>query len=514
MNYERNGKRQRPITVNLDTKGRESALSLIANMILSPEQVARGMVTRITEQGRYQIRPGMLPLRDMGFERQVLQAMYDMRDEKIPATKENLLKRFAVSDTEAESKLNALLDWRTEDEDVASLAWGLGDWIYSQSQILAAQEVLRIFQSPEGTGDDKYQQAMQIMTAIAPPRTNITVLTGTEMMHEGRANQVERERRLDSSIPVGPSWPWKGLNRRVPNIKTGEITTFLAKSKHGKSTIALLCAEHIAYVLGNEQTGYDVLLLHLETNHHSIYDRIVARKCKVKPAMLRNPTVFRTDVEPFKSKLDAAEKWVADCERTRGRIYYEHCPGIRCGEIDAQIARYKAKAEARGRELVVILDYFQKIDWSEFSQDETKGLNAVAHRLKNIIETQGVFCINLAQFGMDTAYGEKKGAFGGTAINMVSQVVIRVEREDATDTKPLEVNGKQVKDLCGLPMLLHEKGQASSETTFNVIQANDDETGTVPVTMINGYFQITDDKKRWPQEWLLDEQALPTQQRM
>jgi hypothetical protein len=230
--------------------------------------------------------------------------------------------------------------------------------------------------------------------------------------------------------------------------------------------------------------------------------------------MLRNPTVFSLSKEPFKTKYEAAEKWVADCERTRGRIYYEHCPGISCSQIEAQIAQYKAKAEARGRELVVIIDYFQKIDWSELAQDETKGYNAVAARLKDIIETQEVFCINMAQFGLDTSYGEKKGAFGGTNINMVSQNVIRVEREDATDTKPIEVNGKAQKDICGMPMLYHEAKQPSSEATFNVILSNDDETGPVPVTMINGYFQIADDKKRWPQEWLLDEQALPTQQRM
>ncbi len=76
---------------------------------------------------------------------------------------------------------------------------------------------------------------------------------------------------------------------------------------------------------------------------------------------------------------------------------------------------------------------------------------------------------------------------------MYSQVVIRIEREDAESDRPmLDKDGKQATDILGNPIYYHKTGQPASRATFNVILANEDEPGPAPVDFVNGYFMVED----------------------
>jgi hypothetical protein len=274
------------------------------------------------------------------------------------------------------------------------------------------------------------------------------------------------------------------------------MCTWLAKSKHGKSSIVLLLAEHIAHTCADGE-GYDVAVFHLETTAESLADRWIARKCKVKPGALRQPEIFDITREPYKSKYDRAQSEWEHNQKHRGRVSYIHCPGIGPSEFATQVAAMKAQAESRGRELVVILDYYQEMDTSELSQYETTGLNTLATRLKNIAEAKETNCylIVFAQYGIDQEYSSKKAGFGGQKIVQRSQVVIRVERDDATTDYPIlnTKSNEQIRDACNVPMFYHEAGQPDARAWLNVILANDDEAGVVPVIFINGYFECFDD---------------------
>lgn len=57
----------------LDDAGKSKARTIIANMIVTPEQVAEGMISRVREQGKHMLMPDMLPIKTMGFERHLQQ---------------------------------------------------------------------------------------------------------------------------------------------------------------------------------------------------------------------------------------------------------------------------------------------------------------------------------------------------------------------------------------------------------------------------------------------------------
>jgi hypothetical protein len=200
------------------------------------------------------------------------------------------------------------------------------------------------------------------------------------------------------------------------------------------------------------------------------------------------------DQEPWKSKWEAIDNEFKANEKAGKLIWYHHSPGITPSEMKALISADKAKAEALDKELVVILDYYQEVDWSEFGDDSGRALNTGATWLKNLAEALEIYLINFAQFDNNADYNAKKSGFGGQVVIMRSQNVIRIEREDATENARMidAKTGQQVRDGLGQLKFLHETGNPSSQATFNILLSNDDNTGPVPMLFVNGYFDIRD----------------------
>lgn len=489
--------RQRNVYAPLDGERMNTARACIANLIIDHEDQRAGVTSRVADMGSYQIKPEFLPLSTMSFERQTLRAIYALDEDGVAPTPEILLERLRMDFPDAAAKLDQLLGYRTEPPQVTRLAFAVGDWIQAQRGVLAIQEAAKIFAGPEGNYRDKFDEVMKLVATLAPIGTSISTKTAAEMGKAGLQKQIEREDIiLEGKLP-GPNWPWKGLNEKIPALKKGEMTTWLAKSKHGKSTVVLLLAEHMAYALD----GFCVSVIHVETSHDSIQDRLMARKLDVKPASLRIPgdastkkLLISVREEPWKSKYEGVVNQSIANEKAGKFIWYHHSPGITPSEMKALISADKAKAEALGKELVVILDYYQEVDWSEFGDDSGRALNNGATWLKNTAEALGVYFINFAQFDNNSDYNAKKSGFGGQVVIMRSQNVIRIEREDATDTLRMvdPKTGQQVRDGLGQLKFFHEVGNPSSEATFNVLLSNDDNTGPVPIRFVNGYFDITD----------------------
>ncbi len=505
-----NGKRIKSIAVDLDGFRRETAQTIIANLILRDWKEGDGH-TRVPEMGRYKLLPEMLPLATMKFERDTLRALYLLAEENIPATAEKVLKRLKLDYEDAAERLDNLLRMRTVDNDVSGISAALGDWITRQRRILALKTMLEIMESEEGTSDEGYYQATQLWTSVAPIRASISGVDDWERHQEWEKRQIEREKAADAGLPPGPNWPWKGLNDAIPSITRGHLVTWLAKTSHGKTIIAEQLAEHFAYNCGEK--GYDVLFCHLETDRMDLEDRWIGRKLKVPISEIQIAKKFRFREGSVQAKY---EKVIAERERnykTKGRIRYEHCPRISPSEFELLVSKNRGLADARGRELVVIVDYYTEMDWSELSDSEFTGYNALANFLKEVAEVYGVYMIAFAQFDMDGEYSEKKKGYGGQKINHRSQVVIRVERETAEKDFPFiyklvkdpqtgkmtmdigATDGEHMKDTMERPMYFHRKGKPSAEAQFNVLKVSQGETGPIPVLFLNGYFEIYDDTR-------------------
>jgi replicative DNA helicase len=495
--------RRKNLYVPLEGERKEIALSLIANMIVTNEESQRGMWSRINEQAEYRLIPEMIHPSGMAFERTVLRALYTLHSQNMPASFDNILARVRTEHEGSEDKLMALIGYRTEPPDVSSLAFGIGDWIETQKMIIAAEAIVERMKSQEGSVTDKFNEAMQIMESIAPINTQIGSNTAADMFALWENVQHERERRLAAGLSVGPSFPWKSLNKKIANLKAGELCTIMAKSSHGKSVLAVIIAEYMAHVL-----GFDVVFFHLETSSVSIMDRIVSRKLMVQSGALRQPEVFKLSNKAHAAAYEAAKAEYLHLDETKGRIIDVPCAGIAMSGLRTECSKYLAQSQARGKELVGVVDYYQQVDWSELAKNKSEGHNAVANALKNMSETlasarNDFYLIAFAQYGVDTDYGDKKAGHGGQEIVQRSQVVIRVEREQATVDAPMIINkgGKAVQatDLIGVPIFHHQAGDISSDAYLNVTKANDDSQGPVAVKFINAYYEVLDH----PQEKLM-----------
>lgn len=91
-------KRRNIPTVNMDERHLKTARHLIANMVVGPEQAMDGMISRVKEQGIYELKPAYLPVHGFEVERKVLALLYRLSDANIPATYENILQRLELDD--------------------------------------------------------------------------------------------------------------------------------------------------------------------------------------------------------------------------------------------------------------------------------------------------------------------------------------------------------------------------------------------------------------------------------
>lgn len=502
-------KRRNIPAVHMDERHLKTARHLIANMVVAPEELDNGIVSHVKEQGIYELKPDYLPMTGFEIERKVLALLYRLAEANIPATYQNILQRLELDDPDAKPKFDALMEYRHEFPEVFSQAFNIGDWLEYQRLAAALREALII--AERGSEDVRvaYADMLQMITSAAPMGGRQPRITGTDLMRIGLEHQKQLEARLDAGGPAGPNFPWKGMNEKVPALTRGDMMLWIAKSGHGKTSLSTIMAEHWAY-----KQGYDVAYFHLETSPFSIYRRLLARRMLVKPNRLRDGTV-RTDRKPWTTRIAEVDQEIREAEQAMGRIYYLHSPGITPSQLEAQIAEHKALADARGRELIVIVDYYTEIDHTEFgSRSDAEGHNAIADFLKRIAESDATHCymVALAQANIDQDLKAKRTPFNGSKIFMRSQVVVYVEREMSAEySEPwLDEHGNIRRDSLGEEIYFHRQGQPDSKAIFNIVKANDDSTGEVYVRFVNGYFIVRD--RVPPEQEITSNGARPTNQ--
>lgn len=90
----------------------ETIRVLIANMVVTDDDIKRGVDSRWGEQSSYKLNPDYLP-KAMDFERDVVRLMERMHRDGVPATRERLLMSLKLSyGDKAEKRFDELYAWR------------------------------------------------------------------------------------------------------------------------------------------------------------------------------------------------------------------------------------------------------------------------------------------------------------------------------------------------------------------------------------------------------------------
>ena len=476
--------------ITIDKTQKKAINRLLASLI--------GDRDKTIEMGPWVLSVDMLP-DDMIFEQIALSQFYVFKNDGIAPTEDNL--RLAFVGKDYDDRLNELFEIRASHpaDTVPSLAYSLRNYIDTQRLKLAGQRVAEITSDKTKTAADAGKEAVKVLQRALPKQKTITERTGLELADTFFAEQARNIENAKQGKTIGPCLPW--AQEVLPYLIPGDILTIAAKTKFGKTTMAALIAEYIAYKIG----GYDVLFVHLETNQIAIASRIMSRKLLIPRNTLfqgfyRHPkTRERVYVdmreEPWRSKRDEILRSIAKAEEQKGCIIYQHDPGITIEQLELSITMQQAISEARGRKLVVVLDYFQEVDWSAYNADKQHGLNAAASKLKNVIEQRGCYAIVFAQDDPETHWADETLRVRYCRqLPIVSQIGIRLERDRAeTDLPMMERKGKQKKDSLGFNMFWQRKGSLQSESRLNFVQGNNIDSGiSVRVYFNQRFFDIVD----------------------
>lgn len=495
-------------------------LSLYGTMLGEPNAVKK--------MGQHIIDPKILPR-----ERNKSESMYSrflrifyalsgdkdpkLRDEKgdIIIGRDEMVQALAleVGEEKATAFVDKAVNRRPEDPDVFVSAAILSEWIENRRGQAAFAAAAEVFDGRIGLTEEQWLRAMELVKDAAPRPKKIQAIEGNKSAFDKWLNTYfERIELAGQGRTMGPVPPW-GLRRKFAMFKKSDLNTFAGKSSTGKSTIALLLAHDIAH----EQQGYDVAYFYMETRTESQFDRLVSRGLYehsggrgVTTIDLQDPSDKKDDkgniIEKGYNLLEdkkgwaAYKKYVAEYDRKtqeNGRVWFIHCPGITAVEMTTQVAMYKALSEAKGRELVVLVDYYSLLSPKGLISPEAAGWaqnDAKADFFKELAEQQEVFMITFAQDNMEADYTDnnRKTTKNGSLIYERSQVLIRIMRDYADADLPFtEADGKtQRKDLAGRPMFWHVAGQPQSDCKLVVEKVSDGATGPVLTKVLNSYWQI------------------------
>ncbi len=463
--------------------------SFIANMIDD--------YSRISDM-RNPIRPEMLP-DDMPFEREVMFVIYNCEDRQIAPTRENIIFGlnilYGADPVHAESLVDDLITHQTQARDVSTLS----NWVHEDFKRRQIEDALdkanAEMQNGEGTHSERLKRSVEILSNVQQDNDEDFILrTEDELSDHIIAEYRRRAEVRKSGRASGPNLKFSGFvgvrdedgawrpeyEGKIPTLRWGSSTLITGQPGSGKSVLAGMWAEHNAWEL-----GYDVLLLHNETEQENLKDRQITRHTKIPTDYLLN--VFNPENGENKAVKKVTE-FLKLIQHYPAQTTYLYCPGWNVFRINAAIRQAAEKSAKYGNGLLVIMDYYNIIDKSNFDGQEHQQLGQVAYHLREGVKRAniraqkagglGVHCIVFAQ--ETKSEGNEASAFGSRVIMQVCQTHISIERKRAECDTP-----SKLKDFFGMPRYWSRIGQWSHVTTLNILKANYDQQGPVKVWVEN-----------------------------
>lgn len=440
--------RTRQVRVTIDDESRGLILALVANLI--------GGYDRIPEMGMNKLKPDMIPdtkgkdpLLDAA--RVALKLMYDLAEDKLPPTEENLMPGMKkVFGEDAQAHLDALFNERGAQsnpaEMVALYSFYLSEWIGYQAMQSAVRTMQEILDDSEGNNADLHAQMADALLQVAPARRLIEINEYPEDVRLWRRDLLKDKEKAKEKGAVGPETPWPMLNSKTGALRKGELDLWSAKTGFGKSTVAFLLAKHAAW---NKEQGYNVILLAFEQYQRSIIERHAASVLNVTTRDLhefgfrsaddKNAKYFDPEAPYWMKRLDEFEGEVARLNDERGRLAIVPAAGWGPYDIETEVAKWAAISQADGRELYVIYDYYDLINargLQFYGSSQTAALEAITDFLRDAIGQQyGVYTTAFAQDSVNTNYIIRQMPYNGQRIYQRAQRYVRIERAPADTTQ-------------------------------------------------------------------------------
>lgn len=489
--------RKQPKIIKTDEWMRNLVYSLLANCI--------GEYSRLADM-REELRVVDLPA-DMPEARQLLTALQMADEAQLEPTEDKLTylmtKEMNLNEEKVKENLHNIMAFQTNDRAVDGLSVMVGMDVQRRRIEQAKEEAINVLDNGEGKLAERLDTAITTLSAVNDQGNDDSVKSSqSELATKHKEIMRKRVANRKSGTPSGPNLKflgfigerdaetglWKeGREGKIPVLRWGSTTVCTALPGYGKSTLGGIWAEHNAHKL-----GIDVLYVHNETEQEDFFDRMITRNTLV-------PTDYLVNQFDIDNKDDRAYQKVTEyydkLENTLGDITFLYCPGWNVFKINAAIGLARRLADRRGRGLLVIMDYYNLIDATNFSGERSERLGQVAFNLREAIKREnlkskkaggiGVHCIVFAQETDNKQTGEVY-AFGSKEILQYAQIHISINRTVAT--ADVGMNGS-LNSVGGLRYWCRA-GELSHVIALRILKANYDSRGDVTVWMENNMVQI------------------------
>ena len=471
--------------------------TVIANLIDNPGG--------IKEMGNKKLEPGFVK-QILPFEDTVLRIIYYCHNNNLPSTKNDIIHHLLAGGEfehdDIEAKMNGLMLYQTVPPLVKPSAYTIANFIETQGLRTVLEKWQRNLDSYFYV--DVWQGLFADLKNIAPGNNRFETITDMELKGQFSLEMARRAEIARKGETPGPYLPWADTRKAIPYARKGQMNTFVLVSGGGKTGMSCQIAFDIAYT-----QGYDVLFFHLETEAIEMQERHMNREMHI-PTYVFDYGAYTRPNQERKFTDDSNEEWVATqkeydnfVDNAEGSITYVHAPGISVDEMEVQIEDFKIEAEKRGREVVVIVDYYQLMSHPDFkgSDNETPKNNKNAELLKDMFDTQQVFAFVMAQDATHPDYlspnkqdtADEVRPYEGYRIVQRSQVLFQIRRKRPSgDLTRLSGDGV-LTDWIGNDMYWHRsRDKWDSEVDWFPAKVNKGSTARFKTRMCNAYFDMGD----------------------
>lgn len=496
--------RRRSIPLTVDDVTRNYILMLVGNLIADHN--------RLPEMGIYRLTPDMIPSqkddKELNTARTMLQLMNKLAEADLPPNQENLMPGLnKVYGEEAESRYWAIWNHRGVQDDpsltVSTTAFYLADWIAHRKMELTVEQMRHVVAEHEENAETLHAQLSDMLLQAAPQRRGIEIRSVSADLKAWRQELLEHKKNAEEKGSVGPESPFPTLNRKTGPLRKGELDLWSAKTGFGKSTIAWLLASHAAW---GGRGGYNVLFFAFEQYPQSILERYAAERLNLttldfrefghRPTDSNTRQYFDPNHPHMSDLLDTLEREMERLVEEKGDIWIVPAAGWGPYEIETEVGIRAAASLAQNRELYVLYDYYDLMNargLQFYGSSQAAALEAITDFMRDAIGLQyEVYTTAFAQDSVNTDYVTRQMPFQSQRVYQRSQRYVRIERTVADRLLyALEDDGyTPVRDIFDRPILLHDAGQANSNSLLHIIKCNDGETGYVPVRFWNGRFKV------------------------
>lgn len=372
-----------------------------------------------------------LPVDCQPIEGFILDAIAYLDDHSVAPTQQNIVDYLTVRKNvpnPADEIARLLVDKGDQAVSIRAMSVLYHAWASEQRLNVAGLKVSEIAQNPVLDYQEKWDNAYDLIMAQSPTGSFDEEDIGEEqfMWRVAEGNQKAVEAR-NSNMDVGPELPFLAQKALYTCHDFGEATIILGREGTGKTTMAQLIAENVAWT---QRLNCDVVYYALETPLEVLSRRQFCRHNLVPYSAVRSGEINLGDSywKPI------FENWIMTGRKksnASGFIRHFYSPAASVEAIGMSMLRSAETSRVLGRNVVFIVDHLHSIDWqaTHSREGEYGALRSILLRLA-AINNRANLRTRTHLFIMGQESNESPGQmFGGKFAAKRMQYVYAIERD-------------------------------------------------------------------------------------